>query len=579
MSTEVGVDISLLEPVLEKYRDGGRAYLLPALHAAQRIYNYLPEPVLVAIGEALRVPLADIYGVAEFYTMFYLKPIGKRVIRVCTDPACAAAGAEDVLRAACQHAGEIRPGETSSDGKVTVERVTCLGLCDQAPGVLVDEMAFVEVGPGEVDLLFSADATPSRLQVTGDPRVLTRRIGALAPTDLDAHRAEGAFLALEKALNKMTPDAVIEQVKASKLVGRGGAAFPTGLKWQFTRGAESEPKYVVCNADESEPGTFKDRALLEGDPFRVLEGMALCGYAIGSSRGYLFIRGEYPRAARILQEAIDTATAAGLLGMGILGTHFNFEVEIRRGAGAYICGEETALFEAIEGKRGFPRLKPPFPTTHGLFYKPTVINNVETLASTPDIVTNGGAWFAQWGTEISSGMKLFCVSGHVAQPGVVEVPFGVTVRELIEQHCGGFVGTPQAILMGGAAGGFLVPGQLDTPLTFEDLQPLGAPVGSGVVMVFNDTIDLRQVLQNLAHFFAHESCGKCYPCQLGTRRQMEILDRVAAGQARPGDFARLQDIGHTMTSASICGLGQTAASAILSALKIWPDLVGENGGR
>jgi NADH-quinone oxidoreductase subunit F len=576
MSTNSGLDLSLLDPVLEKYQGGGKAQLLPALHAAQRIYTYLPEPALVAIGQALRVPLSEIYGVVEFYTMFYTEPVGKRIIRVCTDPACAIAGAEELVEAIRHRAG-IRPGETSADGEVTIERVPCLGLCDQAPGVLVDEEAFVRVTPGDVERLFAADATPSELRVTGKPRLLTRRIGQLPPTDLAANRAEGAFSALEKALTRMTPEEVIEEVKASNLVGRGGAAFPTGLKMQFTRGAGSEPKYVICNADESEPGTFKDRALMEGDPFRVLEGTALCGYAIGASKGYIFIRGEYPQARRILQAAVDSAIAAGLLGEGILGTDFDFDVEIRAGAGAYICGEETALFEAIEGKRGFPRVKPPFPTTHGVFGKPTAINNVETLSTLPDIIANGGEWLRQFGTDKSTGVKLFCVSGHVRQPGVVEAPFGVPVRELVEQHCEGFDGTPQAILMGGAAGGFLTPDQFDTPLTFEDLQPLGAPIGSGVIMVFNDTVDMRQVLQGIAHFFAHESCGKCYPCQLGTQRQMEILDRVAAGQAKVGDTARLQDIGLTMTDASLCGLGQTAGAAVLSALKLWPGLVGENG--
>lgn len=577
MSTTVDLDLSLLDPILESYGGGGRAQLLPALHAAQRIYTYLPEPVLAAIGEALRVPLSEIYGVVQFYTMFYTEPVGKRIIRVCTDPACQIAGAEQILAEACQQAGILNPGETSADGSVTVERVTCLGLCDQAPGVLVDDTAFVQVGPTEVERLFTLSAQPSEIRVTGEPRVLTRRIGRLAPTDLEAHRTEDAFESLERSLKEMTPEQVIDQVKASNLVGRGGAAFPTGLKWQFARGAAGEPKYIVCNADESEPGTFKDRALMEGDPYRVLEGMAICGYAVGSSKGYLFIRGEYPQAAAVLQQAIDQAADAGLLGENILGTDFSFEIEIRRGAGAYVCGEETALFEAIEGKRGFPRLKPPFPTTNGLFDKPTVINNVETLSVIPDIVKNGGEWFKQWGTEKSAGVKLFCISGHVGQPGVVEAPFGLTVHELIGQYAGGFDGVPQAILMGGAAGGFLTPDQFNTPLTFEDLQPLGAPVGSGVVMVFNQEVDLKQVLKSLAHFFAHESCGKCYPCQLGTQRQMEILDRVAAGDAQPGDFERLQDIGLTMTDASLCGLGQTAGAAVLSAMKLWPELVRPNG--
>ena len=577
MDANSEVDLSQLDPVLDRYRDGGRTSLLPALHEAQRIYGYLPDPVLTAIGQALRVPLADIHGVVEFYTMFYDRPTGERIVRICTDPACALAGSEQVLEAACRHAGNIRPGETSPDGAVTVERATCIGLCDQAPAALVNEQAFAGLTPDDVEALLAGQGNAPEVRITGEPRVLSRRVGKISPTDLEAHRTGGAFEGLKHALTGMTPEEVIEEVKRSGLVGRGGAAFPTGLKWQFTRGAEGQPKYVVCNADESEPGTFKDRVLMEGDPFRVLEGMTICGYAIGSSKGYLFIRGEYPHAAAVLEEAVAAARQANLLGENILGTDFSFEIEIRRGAGAYICGEETALFEAIEGKRGYPRLKPPFPTTHGLFNRPTVINNVETLASVPDILTNGAEWFQQWGTEHSTGLKLFCVSGHVGQPSLVEAPFGITLRELIERYCGGFDGTPQAVLMGGAAGAFLTPDQFDTPLTFEDLRPLGASIGSGAIMVFNESVDLRQVLRTLGHFFAHESCGKCYPCQLGTQRQMEILDRVAEGQAQAGDIERLTLIGQTMTDASICGLGQTAGMAVMSALRLWPDLFAPNG--
>jgi len=573
MTMTVDLDLTRLDPVLDKHREGGRINLLPALHDAQALYGYLSEPVLKSISAALRVPLADIHGVVEFYTMFYSEPVGKRMIRICADPACAIAGAEGALVAACKRAGGIHPGETSADGSVTVERATCLGLCDQAPAALVDDMAYRNVTADNVAKLFDGQGVPSELQVAGEPRLLTRNIGKVAPHDIGTLKNEtGAFAPLEKALKEMTPEQVIEQVKASGLVGRGGAAFPTGVKWEGTRNAVGDPKYVVCNADESEPGTFKDRVLMEGDPVRVLLGMILCGYAVGSNKGFLFIRGEYPQAAKLLQGAIDGLRAENLLGDAILGTQFSFDIEIRRGAGAYICGEETALFEAIEGKRGFPRLKPPFPTTHGLFMKPTCINNVETLACIPDIVEHGGEWFKQWGTEQSTGPKLFCVSGHVHKPGVVEVPFGTPLRQMIEQHCGGFNGTPKAILMGGAAGGFMTPDQLDTKLSFEDLRAIGAPIGSGVVMVFNQTVDLREVLRGLAHFFAHESCGKCYPCQLGTQRQMEILDRIVGGETRATDWDALHDIGWTMTDASICGLGQTAASAVLSALKLWPEL-------
>jgi NADH-quinone oxidoreductase subunit F len=577
MSLQDDVEVSSLDSVLEPFLGGGRPALLPALHAAQRVVGYLPAPVLAQIGAALCVPLADIQGVVEFYTLFSDQPVGKRVVRICTDPSCLVAGSEETLAAACRAAGGIHPGETSADGALTIERSPCIGLCDQAPGALVDETARVRATPDTVEGLLRGEGTAPTPHLAGDPRIVTRHIGEIPPTDLDAHRAAGAFEGLSHALTALTPRQVIETIKASGLMGRGGAAFPTGLKWEFTRAAEGTPKYVVCNADESEPGTFKDRVLMEGDPFRVIEGLAIAGYAIGAEKGYLFVRGEYPHAAVVLQEAIDTAREAGLLGRSIFESGFNFDIEIRVGAGAYICGEETALFEAIEGKRGFPRVKPPFPTTHGLFNKPTVVNNVETLSVVADILLNGPDWFRGWGTERSVGVKLFCASGHVKQPGLVEVPFGVTLRELVERHCGGFDGTPQAVLMGGAAGGFLTPDRLDTPLTFEDLQAAGVSVGSGALMVFNESVDLRRVLNAIAHFFAHESCGKCYPCQLGTQRQMEIVERGLEGHARPGDAARLRLIGQTMTDSSICGLGQTAGMAVTSALGLWPDLLAPNG--
>jgi NADH-quinone oxidoreductase subunit F len=382
----------------------------------------------------------------------------------------------------------------------------------------------------------------------------------------------GEYAGFKKALS-MKPDEVVTEVKASGLVGRGGAAFPTGVKWEGAAKADGSPKYVVCNADESEPGTFKDRVLLLDDPHSVIEGMLIAGYAIGATKGYIYLRGEYPYILPALENALAEARSAGYLGAGISQSDFSFDIEIRLGAGAYICGEETALFESIEGKRGFPRVKPPFPTTFGLFGKPTVINNVETLFNVPLIVSQGAAEYRKIGTEKSPGPKLFCLSGDVSKPGVYEVPFGVTLRELLGMAGGIANGQNlQAVLFGGAAGAFATAGQLDVRLTFEDLRAASLPLGSGVVMVFDESRDLRDVLKRLGHFFAHESCGKCYPCQLGTQRQKEILDRVSAGITLPGDVERLQDVGWTMTDASLCGLGQTAAGAVLSAIQLWPGL-------
>ncbi len=566
------INLDSLKPAIEKYIPQGRAGLLPALHEAQKIYGWLPESVASEIAKSLRVPLADVHGVIEFYSMFYNEPVGKRIIRVCTDQACALKGADDLLNHLCSHHG-IEPNQTTPDLSATIEESPCLGLCDQAPAVLFEEQA-------ETNIDFRKglyDLGRPRSIVGGSLHMLTANCGN-GTTSLEKY---GEYAALQKAL-QMKPEDVVAEIEASGLVGRGGAAFPTGIKWEGAAKAQADQKYVICNADESEPGTFKDRILLLDDPHRIIEGMCIAAYAIGANRGYIYIRGEYPYIVPVLENALKEARGAGYLGE-------LFDIEIRVGAGAYICGEETALFESIEGKRGFPRVKPPFPTTNGLFDKPTVINNVETLCNVPLIISKGSAEYRKIGTEKSPGPKLFCVSGDVAKPGVYEVPFGVTLRELLEMAGGvvridnprsqaGYHPAPrlQAVLFGGAAGAFATSEHLDVKLTFEDLRAAGLPLGSGVVMVFDETRDMRDVLKRLGKFFAHESCGKCYPCQMGTQRQMEILNRVADGKPLPDDFLRLQDVGWTMTDASLCGLGQTAASAVLSAMKLWPEIFAES---
>jgi len=565
-------DLQPLQAILSEYVPQGRAALLPALHAAQKLYGYLPQPVATEVGRALSVPLADMYGVIDFYSMLYREPTGKKMVRVCTDPACALAGGEALLEGLCQHLG-TQPDEPSADGAIMVERAPCLGLCEHAPAVLVDERAVGNAAALSFDDLLSGNGTTPGAILGGDLRLLTANCEDGGPTSLEDYVTRGGYAGLKAALG-MTPETVIAEVKASGLVGRGGAAFPTGIKWEGAAKAEGSPKYLVCNADESEPGTFKDRILMEGDPQRILEGMLIAAYAIGAGQGYLYIRGEYPHAFHLMTDAVAQARRAGYIGKNILGSGFDFDVELRLGAGAYICGEETALFESIEGKRGFPRVKPPFPTTHGLFGKPTAINNVETLCNVPYILERGAAAYRQIGTERSPGSKLFCVSGDVTRPGLYEVPFGITIRHLLEDLAGGVRGGRdlQTILFGGAAGAFAAPEQLDVRMSFEDLRAAGLPLGSGVVMVFDDTRDLRDVLMRLGRFFAHESCGKCYPCQLGTQRQYEILTRLAEGIPLPGDAGRLTDVGWTMTDASLCGLGQTAATAVLSAMKLWPQM-------
>ena len=473
-------------------------------------------------------------------------------------------------------------GEPARDGRVTWLRSPCLGLCDRAPAAMFTfagespkTFALAPVDAAGVAGTLETERAPAR-SAARDPAPssattpLLGRVGVVDPTSLDDYRATGGYAALTRAL-EIGPDAVIAEVTASKLMGRGGAAFPTGRKWAAVATQPAQPHYLVCNADESEPGTFKDRVLLEGDPFATVEAMTIAAYATGASQGYLYIRGEYPEAETAVAHALDAARAAGLLGADILGSGFDFDIELRRGAGAYICGEETALFESIEGKRGEPRNKPPFPVEVGLFGKPTVVNNVETLANIPRIVLDGGEAFARIGTDGSTGPKLFCLSGHVARPGTYEVEFGATLRDLIEL-AGGVPGDRaiRTILLGGAAGVFVGPDALDMPLTFEATRAAGATLGSGVIMVFDETTDLVDTLRRIAQFFRDESCGQCVPCRVGSVRQEELLARLAAGsRVRPRDeeLVLLREIGQAMRDASICGLGQTASSAIESVFR------------
>lgn len=565
-----------MDTLLAPFHGQGRTALLPALHKIQETYGWISPEAAQAVARTLSLPLADVYGVITFYTMFYDRPTGRTIVRVCRGPVCVLRGSETLLHHLKAHL-DVEEGEPSRDRAWMVESVPCLGLCDHAPAVLVGDQAF---GPAtqlqHPQAVLERQLPQPRLRVDGPTRRLTAHLEE-SPLSLEAYRRNGGYEALTRALHKMTPKDVREAVKAAGLWGRGGAAFPTGLKWEFAAQAPGEPKYVVCNADESEPGTFKDRLLMEGHPHLLLEGLILAGYAVGAHKGYIYVRGEYARAYRILEQATEEARRAGFLGDRILGTDFTFDVELRRGAGAYICGEETALFESIEGKRGYPRLKPPYPTTHGLFGKPTAINNVETLANVPFIVQEGPSAYRALGTEDSPGTKLFSISGDVARPGVYEAPFGITLRDLLETWAGGVMGELGAVLVGGAAGAFVSPEDIDWPLTLEEGRKRGVPIGTGTIMVFNRTRDLRTVLLNLAEFFAEESCGKCFPCQLGTQRQWEILQRLLRGEGQPADRVLLQDIGHTMTEASICGLGQTASMALLSALRLWPDLFQNHG--
>jgi NADH-quinone oxidoreductase subunit F len=532
-----------------------RHLLLPALHAVQDTSGSISRGALGYICERLSIPPAEAYGVATFYALF---DTGKRrsptMVHVCDDLVCMGRGGVELK----SQMEETLGPERAVKGERSWTSSPCLGQCDRAPATLTHTAGAGYTTPG---------SEPPVAQQQRADLVLLRRVGVVDPTSLDSYRAAGGYKALDIALG-LGPEGVISALEASGLRGRGGAAFPIGMKWRGVAEATGPDKYMIANADESEPGTFKDRVLLEGDPFALIEALTISGYATGASKGFVYIRGEYPIAERLVAGAITQAREAGLLGEDVAGAGFSFDIELRRGAGAYICGEETALFASIEGHRGEPRQKPPFPTERGVFGKPTGINNVETLVAVLAVLEMGAKAFAAIGTERSKGPKLFCVSGDVARPGVYEVPFGTTLSELLALAGSGSVG---AVLIGGAAGTFVGPDSLDMELTFEGAAAAGAGLGSGAVIVFDDETDFAPVLARIARFFRDESCGQCAPCRIGTVRQEEALLRISSGRTL-GDVeaerGRLADLAKVMTDASICGLGQTASAAIQSAMRL-----------
>jgi NADH-quinone oxidoreductase subunit F len=551
-----------------------RTLLLPVLHALQGAVGWISEGGLNYACERLTVPPAEVYGVATFYAMFSVEEQPETVVHVCDDLACRINGGRELLMAA--------EGSSLVDAKVIAS--PCLGMCELAPAFLAQRRARPDValGGATVEAVVSTVAPDSTMTCAGvvtapqawdpDGRATLRllgRVGTADPSSLDSYRTAGGYAALAAAI-EVGADAVIQLVTDAKLLGRGGAAFPTGVKWRAVADQPVMPKYVICNADESEPGTFKDRVIMEQDPFAVIESLTIAGLVTGAEQGFLYIRGEYPLATERLDEAIAQARAGRLLGPDVMGSGKAFDVELRRGAGAYICGEETALFNSIEGKRGEPRNKPPFPVTHGVFGKPTGINNVETLINVLQILSLGVEEYSSLGTADSTGTRLFCLSGHVERPGVYEHEHGITMGEVIDAAGGVRGGKPlKAVLLGGAAGGFVGPDRLDARLTFEDARAGGYTLGSGVVMVFDEDTDLVDLCLRIARFFRDESCGQCVPCRVGTVRQEEVLHRLVANRtigSRDDELALLGDIAAVMRDASICGLGQTAASAVQSAI-------------
>ena len=553
-----GVDAAAapLEPACES--------LLPILQQIQSQKGFVAPVEIAAAADRLKIPPADAYGVASFYSMFATSPQPRRVVRVCDGPVCQLVGCRKIM----ESLQRAKPEDTR------VVRTSCLGLCDRAPAALVDLDPCGPIDPDAAADVWQGHrgAAPNYDEARdGETRVAMERFGRVDPDDVESALAAGAYQSLLAAL-KRPREEVLREVAASGLQGRGGAGFPTGRKWKMVAEQTATTKYVICNADESEPTAFKDRVLMERDPHLVLEGMLLAGWAVGASEGIVYVRGEYETAARRLERAIDQAAEKKLLGERIGGSDWSFQIRVHRGAGAYICGEETALLESLEGRRGEPRIRPPYPTTHGFRGCPTVVNNVETLCMVPAVVRRGGAWYRSLGTPQSAGTKLLTVIGHVVRPGLFEAPFGITLREVIDRFAGGMRpgSVFHAALTGGAAGTLVGAASLDVPLDFASARN-GVSLGAGSIFVVDQTVRVVDLLGWLLRFFEFESCGKCTPCREGTRQARALIDRMRSGTGGAEDVARLRKISRAMRLTSFCGLGQSVAWPVESALHHFPD--------
>ncbi|MCY4079265.1 MAG: NAD(P)H-dependent oxidoreductase subunit E [Caldilineaceae bacterium] len=535
--------------------------LLPILHAFHNRDGFISPAAIEAIGKELRIPLADLYGTVTFYHHFAREDGGLQRPRVCTGPVCRQRGALEIVE--------------SLDG---AEEMPCSGRCDDPVPLLIGHETFVVSPP--LHTLQRRISSPMPVPNPGGrEECVFAEIRQPERDSLDGYRRSGGYDALTQAVEKQNPTGVIDVLKESKLAGRGGAGFPTGMKWQFVREAPRAPKSIVCNADEGEPGCFKDRALMDHDPFAVIEGMTLAGYATGADRGFLYLRYEYPETNARLEEAIEAAEEAGLLGEDILGSGFTFRLYLRRGAGAYICGEEGSLLNSLEGKHPFPRNRPPFPTTHGFDNLPTAVNNVETLCAVPQILRRGAEWYQSLGQGDHAGTKVISLSGDVQRPGNYEVPFGLPLRTLLYDWAGGPLPghSFQAATMAGLSGGFLAGDALETVTLDEpSVRGAGSMLGAGGIIIFDDSRDIVDAARQAMEFFAHESCGKCFPCRIGTQRLLERLSGDGPGDL--DDWRReIGDIGEVL-ELSACGLGIAAGFVSDSLLRNFPEQVAEFRG-
>ncbi|MFC2053188.1 NADH-ubiquinone oxidoreductase-F iron-sulfur binding region domain-containing protein [Chloroflexota bacterium] len=562
------IDPDIIKTIEE--HDSNPEALLDIFQELNIKHGGLTNEIIFDVSSLLNIPAQHAYGVASFYSMLSLTQLEGDVMRICDGPVCWLSGADEIRNSAAL-IFEDNP-------KWHIERTSCLGLCDRAPAVLVNN---TQVGPITTDKIASLttgytghllDYSESR---PGETRVMMARAGMIDPSSLGSALKHGAYEALKTSFSRAA-SSLIGEMEDSGLTGRGGAGFPVGRKWRFVAQENRAPKYIFCNADESEPLIFKDRVLIDTNPHQILEGMAIAGYACGANEGYIYIRGEYESQALLLESAIEEAENDGFLGNNVLGSNFSFSIHVHRGAGAYICGEETALIESLEGYRGEPRLRPPYPPEYGYHGKPTLVNNVESFAAVPAIISNGADWYKSLSTYKTPGTKIYIVLGHVNSPGLFEAPFGLTLRQIINDFgCGMKPGSSfNFALAGGAAGTITPPSLLDVPIDYASTSE-GVSLGAGAFLICDQTVSPVDFLREVLYFFKVESCGKCTPCRVGTHRSYEILARMANGGGTPGDVDQLYALAEVMEDSSFCGLGQSVAVPIKSALTHYKEAFAE----
>ena len=558
--------------IVRRYPRPGGA-ILSALQEANKSVGYVAKGDLAEIAAMLRVPLSQVYASCSYYSMLNRKPLGKYHLEIDTNIPALLAGAGDLLTHLEKRLG-IQAGQTTADGLFTLSEVEDLGACGTCPVIKLGDRYFEEMTPGKADRLIESlrkgeiPEERSKIVVGGDRHILLKRVGQPDSTSISSYIRDGGYNALEKALG-MASENIVNEVKSAGLRGRGGAGFPTGMKWGFLPRNSRKPVYLICNADEGEPGTFKDRQILEHDPHLLLEGMAITAYAIGAKKGFIYIRGEFAWIADILERAVQEATNSAKLGKNILGKGFDFEVSIHRGAGAYVCGEETALIESLEGKRGNPRMRPPFPAVSGLFGCPTIVNNVETLSLVPFIVEKGAAEFREIGSPNNSGPKLYGVSGHVEKPGVYEFPLGIPLKNIL-QAAGGVKGKLKAIIPGGLSTAVITAAELEDcslKMDYDSLLAKGTSLGSGGIIVMNDSVSIPAIALRTIEFYVRESCGQCTPCREGTNVIKRLLARLVAGTGTREDLETVLGLTCAIKGTTLCPFGDAFSVSIEAMIK------------